>query len=155
LGASAILEALEPYATGALLPVPQPTEGVTYAAKLEKSEALIDWARDAAEIERQVRAFNPWPVAETRLDGEQLRVFEAVASPASATAASGSLTSAASAPRMAAPGTIIALRDDALLVQCGQGCLAVLQLQRPGRRAVSAGDFIRGAGADLLGKRLG
>ena len=53
--------------------LPQPADGVTYAAKIDKAEALIDWTRDALEIERQVRAFNPWPIAETRLDGEQLQ----------------------------------------------------------------------------------
>ena len=145
LGASAILEALEGYAAGALPAVPQPADGVTYAAKIEKSEALIDWTRDAVEIERKVRAFNPWPIAETRLEGEQLRVFEAVAEDA---AASGG----------ADPGTIIAVRDSSLLVQCGKGQLALRQLQRPGRRTVSAGDFARGGGSTrtpLPGARLG
>jgi methionyl-tRNA formyltransferase len=146
LGAAAVLEALEGHAAGTLPPVPQPAEGASYASKIEKSEALIDWARDAVEIERQVRAFNPWPVAETRLDGEQLRVFEASVAP------SGSVE-----PPMAGaqPGTLVGAGDDALLVQCGRGRLAIRQLQRPGRRTVGAGDFIRGAGAELIGTRLG
>ncbi|MFO1409785.1 MAG: hypothetical protein U1F06_05320 [Steroidobacteraceae bacterium] len=63
------------------MPQPQPEAGVTYAAKLAKSEARIDWSRDAASIDRQVRAFNPWPVAETRLDGEQLRIWRALPLP--------------------------------------------------------------------------
>ena len=140
LGASAILEALDGYSTGGLQPVPQPTEGVTYAAKLDKAEALIDWSKDAHEIERLVRAFNPWPVAETRLDGEQLRIYDA--------GADGS----GSGPD---PGTITAIHGDAVVVQCGSGCLALRQVQRPGRRPVSAGDFARGGGPDLVGKRLG
>jgi len=146
IGASAVLEALDGYSRGTLAPVPQPTEGVTYAAKIEKTEALIDWRRDALEIERQVRAFNPWPVAETRMDGEQLRVYEAVAEAGSAQFASDG-----------EPGTIVAVRDDAVVVQCGAGCLALRQVQRPGRRAVSAGDFARGSAgtAQLIGKRLG
>jgi len=146
IGASAVLEALDGYSRGTLSPVPQPTEGVTYAAKIEKTEALIDWRRDALEIERQVRAFNPWPVAETRMDGEQLRVYEAVAEAGSAQFASDG-----------EPGTIVAVRDDAVVVQCGAGCLALRQVQRPGRRAVSAGDFARGSAgtAQLIGKRLG
>ena len=111
---------------------------MTNAAKIEKAEALIDWSRDAVEIERQVRAFNPWPIAETRLDGEQLRVFEAVAEVGGE---SGS------------PGTITAVREDALLVQCGRGHLALRTLQRPGRRAVPASDFARGL--PLTGRRLG
>jgi methionyl-tRNA formyltransferase len=144
VGAEALLEALEGHAKGALKPVPQPSEGVTYAAKIEKSEALIHWGRDALEIERQVRAFNPWPVAETRLDGEQLRIFDAVAE-------------VGGPPRVdpQSSGTIEASRDESLLVQCGSGRLAVRQLQRPGRRAVSAGDFARGGGTSLIGKRLG
>ncbi len=166
LGAAAILEALEGYATGTLPAEPQPADGVTYAAKIEKSEALIDWSRDAVEIERKVRAFNPWPVAETRLEGEQLRVFEAVATMEGS--AGGALGASSDAPfagdRQSAgkpaahPGTIIAVRDDSLLVQCGSGQLAVRQLQRPGRRTVAAGDFARGGGGTrtpLLGQRLG
>ena len=139
-GASAILEAIQGLAAGTLQPVPQPSEGVTYAAKIDKAEALIDWKRSAVEIERQVRAFNPWPVAETRLDGEQLRIFAA---------------SAADSHQIdAEPGMIVAVQDDGLWVQCGQGLLALQQLQRPGRRAVPAADFARG-GAQLAGRRLG
>jgi methionyl-tRNA formyltransferase len=162
-GAAAILEALEGYADGRLPAVPQPAEGITYAAKIEKSEALIDWRRNALEIERQVRAFNPWPIAETRLDGEQLRVFEAVAEPARP---NGPVRSSFSGAPMAIQssdgpqihpdaGTIVTVRDEALVVQCGQGYIALRQLQRPGRRAVSAGDFVRGSGSPLVGKRLG
>jgi methionyl-tRNA formyltransferase len=137
LGAAAILEALQ--GLSVLPRVSQPPEGVTYAAKLDKAEALIDWSRPAVEIERQVRAFNPWPVAETRLDGEQLRIFGAHAG------RSGQMGSE--------PGTIVAVRDDGLWVQCGEGQLALQQLQRPGRRTVSAAEFIRGT--HLAGRTLG
>ena len=140
LGASAILEAIQGLTAGTLQPVSQPSEGVTYAAKIDKAEALIDWKRPAVEIERQVRAFNPWPVAETRLDGEQLRIFAASAS--------------RSHQIDAEPGMIVAVHDDGLWVQCGQGLLALQHLQRPGRRAVPAADFARG-GAQLAGRRLG
>jgi methionyl-tRNA formyltransferase len=146
VGAAALLEVLDGYSAGTLSPVPQPTEGVTYAAKLDKAEALIDWGRDARDIERQVRAFNPWPVAETRLDGEQLRVFEA--------SAPGAETQQ-EAHAQSDPGTIVAVRDDSLLVLCGRGLLALRQLQRPGRKVVSASDFARGGGPSLVGKRLG
>jgi methionyl-tRNA formyltransferase len=165
LGSSALLEALDGYSDGTLKPVPQPTEGVTYAAKLEKAEALIDWSRDALTLERQVRAFNPWPVAETRLDGEQLRVFEAVAD---ASAANNALPGGAAGARgdsaqigpdsrknAQVPGTIVAITDDAIRVQCGSGQLALRQLQRPGRKVVSASDFTRASGPTLIGKRLG
>lgn len=169
LGGAALLEALEGHAAGTLKPVAQPAGGVTYAAKIDKAEALIDWRRSALEIERQVRAFNPWPVAETRLDGEQLRVSEAkaegVGRNSGSSHASSSISSHASADRgdgdfattrptiASDAGTIIAVRDDALLVQCGQGRLALRQLQRPGRRVVPAADFARGI--QLTGKRLG
>jgi methionyl-tRNA formyltransferase len=167
LGSSAILEALEGVATGSLQPVPQPAEGVTYAAKIDKGEALIDWCRDAAEIERQVRAFNPWPVAETRFDGDQLRVYEAASLEGHGSAAIGAEfasngdgtrriapTSGEIVSRIEpAPGTIVAVRDDGLWVQCGRGLLRLRQLQRPGRRVVSAADFARGA--QLTGRHLG
>jgi methionyl-tRNA formyltransferase len=169
LGGAALLEALEGHAEGTLPPVPQPAEGVTYAAKIEKAEALIDWKRDAREIERQVRAFNPWPVAETRLDGEQLRIYEARADARGArpdgAPPGGAVRSferliedrfdmdqdEASIHQDA--GTIVAVREDALVIQCGQGRLALRQLQRPGRRVVPAADFARGI--QLTGRRLG
>ena len=141
-GASALLEALESYSAGTLKPIPQPAEGVTYASKIEKSEALLDWHRDALELDRRVRAFNPWPVAETRLEGEQLRVF--------GTAVLEGLNSTEIGTE---PGTITAVGDSGVVVQCGRGQLALQQLQRPGRRAVPAADFIRGM--PLTGRRLG
>jgi methionyl-tRNA formyltransferase len=179
LGGAALLEALEGHATGTLRPIAQPTEGVTYAAKIEKAEALIDWTRDALEIERQVRAFNPWPVAETLLDGEQLRVFEAKAQEgggASIPRGGGrddahpdstlpygadphgadqqvAPLSPYAAPIVKNAGTIVAVRDSALIVQCGRGQLALHQVQRPGRRVVPAADFARGI--QLTGRRLG
>jgi methionyl-tRNA formyltransferase len=192
VGASAVLEALDGHAQGTLSPVPQPLEGVTYAAKIDKAEAVIDWSQDALRIERQVRAFNPWPIAETRLEGEQLRVFEAVAegldergwSPDAApagpdfpTSSSDQASNGGDHPKTGGqagrggvqtggaearaaggaddpPGTILAVHDDALVVQCGRGRLALRQLQRPGRRAVAAGDFARG-GLPLAGRHLG
>ena len=141
-GASALLEALESYSAGTLKPIPQPAEGVTYASKIEKSEALLDWHRDALELDRQVRAFNPWPVAETRLEGEQLRIFGAAV-----------LEGLNSTEIGTEPGTITAVSDSGVVVQCGRGQLALQQLQRPGRRAVPAADFIRGM--PLTGRRLG
>lgn len=168
LGGAALLEALEGHAAGTLQPIAQPAEGITYAAKIDKAEALIDWTRDALEIERQVRAFNPWPVAETRLEGEQLRVFEAKAERDSNTSPGDTTPTAAdrgasavesstftgdSGGSIGNAGTIVAVRDDALLVQCGRGQLALRQLQRPGRRVVPAADFARGI--QLTGRRLG
>ena len=142
LGAAALLEALEGYQAGTLTPVPQPAAGVTYAAKIDKSEALLDWGQDAAELDRRVRAFNPWPVTETRLEGEQLRVF-----------AASVVEGASSAEIGVEPGTIRSVSDSGVIVQCGRGQLSLQQLQRPGRRAVPAAEFIRGV--QLTGRRLG
>jgi methionyl-tRNA formyltransferase len=163
LGASALIEGLAKHAAGTLEAVPQPNEGVTYAAKIDKAEALIDWNRDALAIERQVRAFNPWPIAETRLEGEQLRVFGAVAEGSVAgqqerppenveSAGFGKIGDdrGGNAPE---PGTILTVREDAVVVACGRGRLALHQVQRPGRRTVAARDFAHGV--QLIGRRLG
>ena len=98
LGAELIGDTLSGLALGRVHEVPQPSVGVTYAEKIRKSEALIDWREDASQIWRQVRAFNPWPVAETRLNGAQLRIWEAklVGAPAAGAAAAGD------------PGTVLA-----------------------------------------------
>ena len=138
LGASALLEALDGWSAGALKPIVQPADGVTYASKIEKAEAWIDWQRDAIEIERQVRAFNPWPIAETRMDGEQLRIY-------AASAQYGSDTNNV--------GTIISTEDGAITIQCGKGRLAITELQRPGKKPVSARDLANSI--SLVGKRLG
>ena len=127
LGASALVEAIDGLVSGKLLPRPQPAQGVTYAAKIEKSEAPIDWTRSAAELDRQVRAFNPWPIAETTFAGETLRILRAaVANPSG---------------QHASPGTLLGMAEDGLHVACGEGVLAVRELQRAGKRPVSARDF--------------
>jgi methionyl-tRNA formyltransferase len=149
LGASALLEALDGLTSGELRPVPQPAEGVTYAAKIEKSEALIDWQRDAIDIDRQVRAFNPWPIAETRLDGEQLRIHAACAEPS----AGDARAQVDGSPGIAAPGEIIKVAGDSILVKCGRGALAITEVQRPGKRPVSARDLANTVA--LAGRRLG
>ena len=136
LGAAQVLLALEGLATGQLLPQPQPSLGITYAAKLSKDEARIDWNSGAEQIDRQIRAFNPWPVAETRLRGEPVKLLRSRVAPAAA--GSGARRDLASTR----VGTVIGLADDALEVCCGQGVLQVLQLQRAGRRPVSARDFL-------------
>ena len=139
LGAEGLLEALCEIVAGRAHPRPQPTEGVTYAAKISKSEALIDWRASALATERQVRAFNPWPGAETRLNGEPLRILAAQAEESAA---------------LAQPGTVSAIRRDAIVVRCGAGELALTELQRPGRRPLAARDFVN-ANRLSPGQRLG
>ena len=139
LGAAALMEAIDAIDNGTVVMRAQPAEGVTYAAKLEKSEAMIDWNRPAAALDLQVRAFNPWPIAETRFAGEALRILRArVAQPSGGEAA---------------PGTLLGLADDGLRVACGEGVLAVSELQRAGKRPVSARDFANAVRLD--GMRLG
>ena len=142
LGASTLLEALDCLANGTAAAEPQPHAGVTYAAKIEKSESRIDWTARAIEIERQVRAFNPWPIAETLYEGEQLRVLRAKAEMDDSTRLAGQ-----------PPGTILLASERAVLVQCGLGRLAIAEVQRPGKRPVSARDFSNTA--PLVGRRLG
>ncbi len=136
MGAALIVETLHMLDAGRCREIPQPLEGVTYAEKIHKAEAHIDWGKDAAQISRQVRAFNPWPIAETRLNGAQLRIWEAewrdAESPASAE------TGAA-----AAPGTVLAVADEGIDVACGRGTLRVLRLQLAGRKSLAAREFIK------------
>ncbi len=127
LGATTLLEAIDGFIAGEMLPRAQSAEGVTYAAKIEKAEARIDWSAPAVQIDRRIRAFNPWPVAETRLAGEGLRLLRSGVADAHS--------------RDAAPGTVLGLADDGLRVACGEGVLAVNELQRAGKRPVSARDF--------------
>jgi methionyl-tRNA formyltransferase len=132
-GARRLLEVIAALEAGTAQPRAQPVAGVTYAAKISKREAAIDWTLPATQIARQVRGCNPWPVAETSMHGQQLRIWQA-----EALAASGS-------PGGAVPsGTVIGLDDGRLLVACGEGRLAIERLQCAGRRVVSAADFAHG-----------
>ena len=148
LGAAALLTALDGLAAGTLTPSPQPPEGVTYAPRIEKAEARIDWSRDAVQIERQIRAFNPWPVAETALGGEPLRLLAAQAEPAAARSDKDPEKDV----KGSNPGVIIAVQDDFMLVRCGRGCLRVTQVQRPGRRRVAVRDYAHSVA--LTGRQL-
>jgi methionyl-tRNA formyltransferase len=147
LGATLIVEALEALARGALGAEPQPDEGVTYAAKIDKAEARIDWGEDAQAIGRKVRAFSPWPIAETALSGQQLRIHAAHPLPDM----EGNVLP--SEVKSTENGTILAVRDEYFAVRCGRGALAVTEVQMPGRRRVTARDFSHSHA--LLGQRLG
>ncbi|MDE2447904.1 MAG: methionyl-tRNA formyltransferase [Gammaproteobacteria bacterium] len=142
LGAPLLLEALQGLASGALHARPQPAEGVTYARKLEKREALIDWSVPAAEVERQVRALQPWPVAETARGDPRSGATERLLVHAARVAPAGS------APGGGRPGSIVETdgRHEVgyIRVQCGDGCLDLLALQRPGGQRLPASSFTRG-----------
>jgi methionyl-tRNA formyltransferase len=138
LGATCIVRALDLIRSGSLRSQPQELAGVTYAHKIEKAEAELDWRRDAVELDRQVRAFNPFPVATTRLRGEPLRVWRARPLPGAA----------------GTPGLIRAVEPDALVVECGSGLLRIEELQRAGGRRLGVRDLL--AGCPIApGERLG
>lgn len=129
MGAEAIVEALGRLT--ALVPRKQGPEGVTYAAKITKGEAKIDWSSPAPEVVRRVRAFNPIPGAETTFEGAPLKVWEAeVGDPA---AESGH-----------EPGRVVEVSAHSFEVACGTGTVRVKMVQRAGSRRVSAGEFARG-----------
>jgi methionyl-tRNA formyltransferase len=153
LGASAVVEALEGWTRGRLSPQAQSSDGVTYAAKISKAEARIDWSRSAIDIDRQVRAFNPWPVAETRLGDEQVRVW--LAAPvvdAPQTRAASTLVDAQKL-RATAPGTVIDAPPGRLFIATGDGALELLQLQFPGRKALSVAELLHSR--NFSGSRFG
>ena len=138
LGAEAIVAAIADWQAGRIVAEPQPAEGATYAPKLRKDEARIDWTAAASAIDRQVRAFNPWPVAETRWDGRQLRIWAA--------------QPVEHAPG-GAPGEVVVAAGGRIVVATGDGALSLECMQLAGRRAVSAAEFLNAH--PLAGVRLG
>jgi methionyl-tRNA formyltransferase len=139
LGATLVCEVLDALARGEARETPQPAEGVTYAAKIDKAEALIDWRDDAAAIARKVHAFDPWPIAETRLHGSQLRIWEAEVAPPGATDLG--VTDLGTVRVEAAPGCVLAAGAPGIDVACGQGVLRIQRLQMPGRKPLTAQQF--------------
>ena len=131
LGASLIVSTLDGLMRKTLEPVAQPTAGVTYAHKLGKEEGLLDWRRPAAELERKVRAFHPWPgtAFEVPIEGGRERIKVLVAA---LVLASG------------APGTVSIASDGFPVVACGSGGIKLLKLQRSGKQVQSADAFLRG-----------
>ena len=139
LGAGLLRECLPQLLEGKLIAVAQDPSAVTYAAKLQKSEAWLDWSQSAGLLERQIRAFNSWPVAQTQLHDQVIRIWRAVAVDTSA--------------QYVQPGSIIAAEASGILVATGEGALRILELQRPGGKVLPAADFINAV--DLRGARFG
>lgn len=135
LGAEAIVKTLDRLDSHP--PHPQATEGVVYAEKIRKSEALLDWRQSAAALERKVRAFSPSPGSEARLGGEPLKVWEA-----------------SMATGAGEPGVLLSYRDGCPVVACGSGALALTVIQRPGSRRMPAPEFVK-ARPIPLGTSLG
>ena len=127
LGAETLLNCIDLLVGGeALEPTVQDADQACYAKKLSKQEAAINWTEPASLIERKIRAFNPWPVAWTELDGQRLRVWSAdVVNPGGGK-----------------PGEIVSMQPNGIEIGCGEGSLRITQLQKPGGKRISAADYL-------------
>ncbi len=125
LGAELMVVALEGVAAGTIRAVKQPEQGVTYAPKLERDEGRLDWQQSAADLDRRVRAFDPWPGAWFEVAGERIKV----------------LSAAIATVDPAPPGTVT---DDRLTIACGRDALRPLRVQRAGRAVMDTDAFLRG-----------
>ena len=130
MGGRMLVQALALSAEGRLQRAPQPAEGITYAHKIEKAESTIDWAQSALQIDRRVRAFNPFPAASTRMGEEVVKIWAAQPERHS--------------PAGAVPGQVLAADGQGIVVACGEGALRISALQRPGGKRLQAADFLRG-----------
>lgn len=141
LGADMLVGNLAKLLRGELVATPQDNSLATYAKKLEKAEAQIDWTQSTAQIDRQIRAFNPWPVAQTTLGNETLRIW---------------FSHTVDHTSTAAPGTIIDQQADALLVATGGGVLAITELQWPGGKRLPIKEILKARAVQLaVGVRFG
>jgi methionyl-tRNA formyltransferase len=136
IGGRLIVQAIDAAARAALVHVPQPLEGVTYAHKIDKAEAAIDWRQPATAIERRLRAFDPFPGATAWIDGEPVKLWQARV-----------------AAGQGVPGAVLEVNADHLAVACGEGVLQVTQLQRAGGKRLTAGQFLQGR-PSLVGQVL-
>jgi len=131
LGGRLIVQALALAARGELRATPQPAEGVSYAHKIDKHEAAIDWSLPAEVIERRIRAFDPFPGASGVLGGEAVKLWRS------------EISSCQCTPD-ARPGRILLVNDEGVTVACGQGALTLTELQRPGGKRLPVREFLRG-----------
>ncbi len=132
LGVAALLDSLHAFDAGTLQPRPQDNASATVAPKLSKSRAAIDWTRPATEIERMVRAFDPWPVAHTYVTGEGIPAFRVWRAELADTAATE------------APGTVLRCDETGLAVATHSGAINITELQPPGARRMTTAEFVRG-----------
>jgi len=127
LGGRMIVDALRRMAAGPLEAVPQPEEGVTYAAKISKEEAKLDFSLPAVQLARKVRAFNPFPGAHGQAGGVTVKIWNAQP-----------------ADGQGAPGQVLAADAQGIVVACGEGALRLTELQKPGGKRLAAAEFLKG-----------
>lgn len=132
LGAKLIVQALDALETGVVKATPQPVEGVTYAAKLDRREARVDWRKTALAVNRQVRALNPSPGADARVRGIELKIWRC-----------------ATATGRGNPGEVLGVGEDGLCVACAEGALLITELQRSGGKRLPVAEFLRGFPLDV------
>jgi methionyl-tRNA formyltransferase len=138
IGAELLLETLAAWERRELTPEPQDDTLATLAPRIKKENARIDWNQTAEEISCRIRAFHPWPVAFSVLEGKTVKIFGAVVDP----------------PGAGDPGNISAIEPDGIIVGCGSGTrLRILELQAEGKKRMSASDFARGQRL-VAGKRF-
>jgi methionyl-tRNA formyltransferase len=138
LGATLLMEVLADLPGSLQRAAAQPAAGVSYAKKLSKEEAQLDWSQTAEQLDRKIRSFNPWPIAETQLHGQQLRIWQA---------------QIVSVKHREVPGTVLAATGAGIQVACGSGVLNLTEVQQAGRKALSAAEFIKSH--SLTGVQLG
>jgi methionyl-tRNA formyltransferase len=129
MGGALVVRALADAQAGKLQPRKQPEAGITYAHKIEKAEAAVDWQQSADAISRRVRAFNPFPAASAQLGADVIKLWRATVE-----------NTAHNKP----VGTVISADEHGVRVACGQGVLCVTELQRAGGKRLNAADFLRG-----------
>jgi len=127
LGAKLIVQALDALQAGVIKATPQPADGVTYAAKLDKRDARVDWRESAVTVNRQVRALNPSPGADARMRGVEVKIWRC-----------------ATAAGRGKPGEILSVGPRGLCVACTEGALVITELQRSGGKRLAAAEFLRG-----------
>ena len=132
LGAKLIVQAVDALETGVVKATPQAVEGVTYAAKLDRREARVDWRKAAADVNRQVRALNPSPGADARVRGVDLKIWRC-----------------ASATGRGNPGEVLSAGVNGLCVACAEGALVITELQRSGGKRLPVAEFLRGFSLDV------
>jgi len=132
LGGRMIVEALKLAANGSLKPVPQPVQGISYAHKIDKREAALDWTQPVATLERRIRAFNPFPVACSALNGETIKFWRAEVRPG------------VRLPSNATAGEVLAASPEGVDIAAMDGVLRVHRLQKAGGKPLDAADFLRG-----------